>query len=398
MMYDVEGPMKLGPSFSFTPGGCMLALKYRPTNFNDVIGQRSVNVFLASMTAKNKLPNLMIFDGVHGSGKTSSARIIGAAMHCEKPPVPCGSCYSCRDVFDGISLAVTEIDAASHGKVADMESLREELNYSNGSDGRLVILDEAHAISREGFKSMLKTFEEAPAGVKFILVTTEFRKIPETIVSRAMRFTFNRVPMTDIVSRLNYVNVQEALDMEQDLIAIIADKSNGSVRDAIMMIDKLSRVGINTVSDYMISTGDVDFGPVLLEAMLTSGPAGALKAVTKEMNSSGDAEIVPESLSNLFKDLLILKSGMDIARQGSAAEVRKNLAARVSNVQIMNALRIIWDLKTKIQHSEAYYEAYLAATMVAEVFYKEETSTNSTISDKLQQPTKKLALSELANI
>jgi DNA polymerase-3 subunit gamma/tau len=393
-VYDERAEVRLSPFVLFLED-YMLALKYRPTNFNDVIGQKSVNVFLAHMTAKKNLPNLMIFDGVHGSGKTSSARIIGAAMHCEKPPVPCGTCYSCRDIFDGISLSVTEIDAASHGKVADMEALREELNYSNGADGRLVILDEAHAISREGFKSMLKTFEEAPTGVKFILVTTEFRKIPETIVSRAMRFTFNRVPLPDIISRLNYVNTQEALGFEQDLVTTIADKSNGSVRDAIMLADKLSRVGIKTVSDYVISTGDTDFGPILLNAMLASGPAGAIKVVTKELNSSGDAEVVPESLSNLFKDLLLLKSGMPIQRQGSSLEVRKELAAKVSNVQIMNSLRTIWDLKTKIQHSEAYYEAYLAVTMVAEVFYKQVFEPTTF------QPTaqaEKLSLSDLANI
>jgi DNA polymerase-3 subunit gamma/tau len=375
----------------------MLALKYRPVSFDQVIGQKSVNVFLAHMTAKNDLPKLMIFDGVHGTGKTSSARIIGAAINCVNPPAPCGTCYSCKDVFDGISMSVTEIDAASHGKVADMEELRKDISYSNGGNSRLIILDEAHAISREGFKSMLKTFEEAHEGTHFILITTEFRKIPETIVSRAMTFSFNRVPLSDIVGRLNYINVQENLNLEQDLIIRIADKSNGSVRNAIMLMDKLSRVGITTVSDYVISTGDKDLGPVLLTAMLSGGPSEAIKVVSDELKESGDAEVIPETLTNLFRDLLLLKGGTEIQRQGSALEARKVLANKVSNVQIMNAMRVLWDLKTKIQHSEAYYEAYLAITMVAEVFFKEETR-------KLQPPTvetppkRRMSLTELTNI
>lgn len=375
----------------------MLALKYRPTSFDQVIGQKSVNVFLSHMTAKNDLPKLMIFDGVHGTGKTSSARIIGAALNCVNPPAPCGTCYSCQDVFDGISMSVTEIDAASHGKVADMENLRQEINYSNGGNGKLIILDEAHAISREGFKSMLKTFEEAQDGIHFILITTEFRKIPETIVSRAMTFSFNRVPLIEIVGRLNFINVQENLNIEQDLITRIADKSNGSVRDAIMLMDKLSRVGITTVSDYVISTGDKDLGPILLESMLSAGPAKAMSVMSSELTESGDAEVVPESLTNLFRDLLMLKSGTSIQRQGSALEVRKNLASKVSNAQIMNALRVLWDLKTKIQHSEAYYEATLALSMVAEVFYKEEAKRVEVVRTE-PQPSKRLSLAELANI
>lgn len=373
----------------------MLALKYRPTNFDQVIGQKSVAVFLAHMTAKKNLPTLMIFDGVHGSGKTSSARIIGAAMHCVKENAPCGECYSCVDVFDGVSMAVTEIDAASHGKVADMEILRESLNYSNGAEGRLVILDEAHAISREGFKSMLKTFEEAPEGTKFILVTTEPRKIPETIMSRAMRFTFKKVPIQEISSRLNHINTAENLNLEQDLLLLIADKANGSVRDAIMLMDKLARVGIKTTEEYIITTGETDFGPILLEAMLDGGSAKAMKVTTLELQNSGDAEIVPESLSNLLRDLLLLKEDMGIPRQGSALESRQKLSERVSKVQIMNALRVLWDLKTKMQHSEAYYEVYLAVSMVAEAFYVEKPAEPAKAAPQI---VKKLSLAEMANI
>jgi len=376
----------------------MLALKYRPVNFDQVIGQKSVNVFLAHMTAKNDLPKLMIFDGVHGTGKTSSARIIGAAINCVNPPAACGTCYSCKDVFDGISMSVTEIDAASHGKVADMEDLRRDISYSNGSNGKIIILDEAHAISREGFKSMLKTFEEAQEGVHFILITTEFRRIPETMVSRAMTFSFNRVPLSDIVGRLNFINVQENLNLEQDLIVRIADKSNGSVRDAIMLMDKLSRVGITTVNDYVISTGDKDVGPMLLSAMLNGGPSEALKVMSSELTESGDAEIIPESLTNLFRDLLLVKNGTAIQRQGSALTVRKELASKISEVQIMNALRVLWDLKTKIQHSENYYEATLAIAMVSEVFYKGETKkVQMSVPEPAAHP-RRMSLSELANI
>jgi DNA polymerase III subunit gamma/tau len=390
----------LGLSFFFNLEVLMLALKYRPQRFEDIIGQNTVNVFLSRMTARNKLPNLLIFDGIHGSGKTSSARVIGAAMNCTNPPAPCGKCEACKDVFDGISMSVTEIDAASHGKVADMEALRESLYYSNGTGQRLVILDEAHAISREGFKSMLKTFEESPPGVIFILVTTEFRRIPETIVSRAMRFTFTRVPMSDITARLTHVNDQEHLDFEADLILRISEKANGSMRDALMLMDKLARVGITTVSDYVAHTKERDLGPALLLAMLENGAAGAMKVVAEEMKLTGDAEIVPEALTNLFRDLLLLRNNMPVARQGEALEVRKKLAGLVEPAVILNALRVLWDLKTKFQHSEAYYEVYLAATMVGELFGKSESKIQAPVVSSVSKPAenRKLSLAELGNV
>lgn len=375
----------------------MLALKYRPVNFDEVIGQKAVSVFLAHMTAKQDLPNLLIFDGIHGSGKTSSARIIGASVNCSNPPVPCGTCESCQDIFDGNSDYVIEIDAASHGKVSDMENLRNRLAYSNGAEQTVVILDEAHAISREGFKSMLKTFEEAPPGVVFILVTTEFRKIPETIVSRAMRFTFTRVSVSDIEARLNYVNTKENLNFEQNLMLRIAEKANGSMRDALMLMDKLSRVGITKMSEYVVVMDDKDLGPILLNAMISGGPTAAVKVVDEELKGTGDAEIVPEALTNLFRDILLVQAGGALASQGEALEVRLRLAQQVAPTQIMNALRVLWDLKTKFQHSEAYYEVYLAATLVAEVFGKSETvATKPTAVETV--PTKKLTLADLTNI
>lgn len=379
----------------------MLALKYRPQKFEDILGQKDVSTFLTHMTATNKLPNLLIFDGVHGSGKTSSARIIGASMSCSSDVKPCGSCESCRDVFDGISMSVIEIDAASHGKVADMESLRNSLYYSSGTENRVVILDEAHAISREGFKSMLKTFEESPPGVIFILITTEFRRIPETIVSRAMRFTFHRIPVANIVSRLSYVNEQEQLNFEGDLINKISEKANGSMRDALMLMDKLARVEITTMSEYVKSTGDRDFGPILLQAMIANGAAGGMAAVAEELKLTGDAEIVPEALTNLFRDLLLLRNQMPVARQGEALEVRKKLAAAVDPLVIMNSLRVLWDLKTKMQHSEAYYEVYLAVTMVGELFKKaEEVSATSLTLPRAAATVenRKMSLSELSRL
>lgn len=378
----------------------MLALKYRPQDFNDMIGQNTVSVFLAHMTAKRNLPNLMIFDGVHGSGKTSSARIIGAAVNCPNVPAPCGECESCKDIFDGISMAVIEIDAASHGKVADMEKLRSDLVYSNFSDTTVVILDEAHAISREGFKSMLKTFEEAPPGVVFILVTTEFRKIPETIVSRAMRYTFNRVPVIDIVSRLEHINLMEDLRMDENLVLRIAEKANGSVRDAIMLLDKLSRVGITTMEEFTAATGDRDLGPILLQAMLVDGAVGGLKVLEDELKRTGDAESVCEALTNLFRELLLLQNKMPLARQGEALEARQKLATQVSPVQIMNSLRVLWDLKTKFQHSEAYYEMTLAVSMVGEIYKKADevvSRLTSTETPAKLQP-KTLSLTDMSRI
>jgi DNA polymerase-3 subunit gamma/tau len=377
----------------------MLALKYRPQRFSDVIGQKEVTIFLEHMTTNQSLPNLLIFDGVHGSGKTSSARIIGASVNCINPPVPCGECESCKDIFDGIGMSVIEIDAASHGKVADMEELRKQLLYSNGAEQTVVILDEAHAISREGFKSMLKTFEEAPPGVVFILVTTEFRKIPETIVSRAMRYTFNRVSIADINNRLNYINKEEKLGFDAELLLKFAEKANGSVRDAIMLMDKYSRVEITSLEKYVGSTGDKDIGPVLLTAMIAGGASAALAVVTEEMKHTGDAEIVPEALTTLFRDLLLIQAGSSLARQGEALEVRLRLAGLVSPTQIMNGLRVLWDLKTKIQHSEAYYEVYLAATMVSEVFGRTETITPKTVVAQTTPVTaKKMTLDELSKI
>lgn len=326
-----------------------LATKYRPRTFTDLRGQKSVHVILEGMVERHAVPQALVFAGPRGTGKTTSARIVAAAVNCEDEHArPCTHCVSCKSVADGTSLDVIEIDAASHGQVADIRALTEQVLYGTGGNFRIVILDEAQSISTAGFNALLKTLEQPPLNTIFILCTTEPGKIPNTIMSRCMPFDFHRIGVSHIIDRLDEIAAAEDLDIDPQLIASIAERADGGMRDAVMRLDQMTRVGVTTHAAYTELVGDIDVGPGLIANLYAGRTAAAYAIVTEQMHRTGDPRTVADSIAATLKDLLVLKSGGNLVKQGEALQRRQLLAQRLDTHAIVAAIKFCWDLKTKI--------------------------------------------------
>src|SRR6187397_78319 len=271
-----------------------MALKYRPRTFDDLVGQVSVQVILREMVKRDAVPSALLFDGVRGSGKTTSARILAASLNCEADSRPCGVCPSCKSIFDGSSLDVQEIDAASNGLVSDIRALVEQVLYSTGGRYRVVLLDECHSMSREAMNALLKTLEEPPPSTVFVLLTTEPSKILDTIVSRCMKFTFRRISVADIVGRLEWICAQEDLAVEPALIRAIAERADGGMRDAVMTLDQVVRVQVSTADRFDELFGESDFAPALVTAMAAGDKPRAFELLDAQLITTGDANAVTD--------------------------------------------------------------------------------------------------------
>lgn len=348
-----------------------LALRYRPREFSAVVGQRSVQVILRQMVVKDDVPSALLFDGSRGCGKTTTARVLAAALNCEVQPGPCGACPSCRAVFDGTSLDVLEIDAASNGLVGDIRTLREQVMYSTGGRKRVVLLDEAHSMSREAFNALLKTLEEPPPDTVFILLTTEPGRILETVLSRCMTFTFNRIPLQAMIDRLQFICDAEGLDAEPALLGLIAERADGGMRDAVMALDQVTRVGIRTAVDYLDLLGEKDFAPGLVRALADGDLPVVFGVIEEQMARMGDPVAISSALVGLLREVLVLQGGGTLPRQGEALSAREALARQLSPGQVFAAMRVLWSVKTQIRTGDDQRAALdLAAVMVVDALGK----------------------------
>lgn len=341
-----------------------LALAYRPRDLASVVGQKAVQVVLRQLVLKDEIPAALVFSGPRGTGKTSTARIVAAALNCEIRPAPCGSCASCLAVFAGSSLDVLEVDAASNGLVDNIRQINEQVQYAVGGKCRVVLLDEAHSMSNSGFNALLKILEEPPPNVVFILLTTEINKIPETILSRCMDFGFTRVSVRDIIERMQFVCDAERLEVEPELVALIAERADGGMRDALMVLDQYTRVGVRTVAAFEECLGEVDFAPTLFAAMAANDLHHALTVVDEQMARVGDPKGVSRALARLMRDLTVLQVGGTLTCQGQALAERTRLAGTVSAERLFASCQLLWDFAVRVQGGDPHGSLFLLIYML----------------------------------
>lgn len=335
-----------------------LDLKYRPKSLDDVVGQKATSVILKAMLTKGELEPVLMFTGPSGTGKTSMARIIAAELNPD----------SKEDVHSGTHPNVLEIDAASNGSVAALRQLKQDLNFSSVGH-KVVILDEAHAISKEGKAVLLNLLEFPPDEVTFILLTTEPHEIPIEVRHRCDTYHFKKASIADLKQRLAFVVASEGVSVDDELLSIIAQRSEGSYRESLMLLGQVLAGGITTAAQYYELHGQADYGPILLKKSL-QGPSAGVQAL-QEVLLRASAEDVAEQLIVTLADLMLLKDRLDIDITGTDLEIRQNIADQLTKANILKCLRIMWDLQTKLANSNLTSGLLMAISLIGEAIGKE---------------------------
>lgn len=297
---------------NYTP----LYRKYRPQTLETLVGQEHIKKTLTSAIELGKISHAYLFTGPRGTGKTSTARILAKSLNCKNGPTihPCGECESCKDIANSIPIDVIEIDAASNRKVEDAQSILEKVQYVpvNGKY-KIYIIDEVHMLTNHAFNALLKTLEEPPENVIFILATTEVHKVLDTIKSRCQRFDFRRITTDDIVKHLRFISDKEKINISDDALFAIAKNSAGGMRDSISLLDQLSLLGVTkeiTVEDVNAVLGRISFDILfkLTEQVIASNHASAIELLNNIYNSGNEPLQILTNLSEYFKNLLIVKT------------------------------------------------------------------------------------------
>ena len=287
--------------------------KWRPQTFADVIGQQHVTDTLRAQLKSGRLSHAYLFTGTRGTGKTTCAKILARAVNCEHPVNgdPCNECAACRGILDGSVLDVTEIDAASNNGVDNIRDLRDETRYTPAQvKKRVFIIDEVHMLSIGAFNALLKTLEEPPEHVLFILATTELHKVPATILSRCQRFDFRRIGAEDIARRLLQVADGEGIQLTEGAARLIARLADGAMRDALSMLDRAAAAGAvdeQTVTAALGVLGQDD-GVRLAEALKAGDLAAAVGLLDEYYNEGRDLAAVYDQLLGLIRDALLVKT------------------------------------------------------------------------------------------
>jgi DNA polymerase-3 subunit gamma/tau len=291
----------------------VLARKWRPQGFEDLIGQEPISRILSNALSQGKIAHAYLFSGPRGVGKTTTARILAKALNCEKgpTPLPCGTCVSCRGIVDGSSIDVLEIDGASNNSVNDIRDLRERVKYAPvGGRYKVYIIDEAHMLSDSAFNALLKTLEEPPSHVVFVLATTSARKIPATVLSRCQHLPFRRVPIQKIKERLRRISDSEEIRISDPAIDMIARAADGSMRDSLTILDQVSafasEVEESEVKDLL---GVADFKALSeLSAAVIGGQRKKILDIISGLADTGaDFKSFVKDLMNFSRDLLAAK-------------------------------------------------------------------------------------------
>ncbi|MEG2072942.1 MAG: DNA polymerase III subunit gamma/tau, partial [Oscillospiraceae bacterium] len=287
--------------------------KWRPRTFDDVVGQEQITETLKNQIISGRLSHAYLFVGTRGTGKTTCAKILARAVNCEHPidGNPCNECESCLGIEDGSIMDVVELDAASNNGVDNVRALRDEAIYSPAVvKKRVYIVDEVHMLSNAAFNALLKILEEPPPHLMFILATTEFNKVPATILSRCQRHSFKRIDESIIARRLGYVAEQEGLSLDGDAAALLARMADGSLRDGLSLLDQCSgsvEITAQWVLDSMGFAGNVQIAQ-LLNCILSSDTQEALLLFNSMWRDGKEPVSVLSRLCTLLRDVLLYKT------------------------------------------------------------------------------------------
>ena len=337
--------------------------KYRPQTFSDVVGQKSVTDTLRAQLETGKLSHAYLFTGTRGTGKTSCAKILAKAVNCENPNHgdPCGLCPSCRAIDEGSCMDVLEIDAASNNGVDSVRVLRDDAIYTPGTvKMRVYIIDEVHMLSIGAFNALLKTLEEPPEYVIFILATTEAHKIPITILSRCQRYDFKRISIETIAARLRELIDKEGWDVEDKAVRYIAKMADGSMRDSLSLLDQCAAFYMNETLTYdhvleVLGAVDTEVFSRLLRQLLAMDVHQVIETVDELVMQGRELSQLAADFTWYLRNLLLVKSSdnmedvLDVSSENLA--LLKEEAQMIDSDTLIRYIRIFSDLTNQLKYA-----------------------------------------------
>lgn len=337
--------------------------KFRPQEFEDVKGQEHIVTTLKNQIKAERIGHAYLFCGTRGTGKTTVAKIFAKAVNCEHPVdgSPCGECPTCKAIADGSSMNVIEIDAASNNGVDNIRQIREEVTY-RPTEGKykVYIIDEVHMLSAGAFNALLKTLEEPPAYVIFILATTEAHKIPITILSRCQRYDFHRISIDTIAGRLMELMQEEHVDVEERAIRYVAKAGDGSMRDALSLLDQCIAFHLGETLTYenvleVLGAVDTEVFSRLLRQILNKDIAGAVGTLDVLVDEGREMGQMVIDFTWYLRNLLLMQSSedmeevLDISKEHLA--ILKEEAAMVKPEVLMRYIRIFSELSNQVKYA-----------------------------------------------
>ncbi len=372
--------------------------KYRPSNFNEVVGQQVVVKTLLNAINHNRVAHAYLFCGPRGTGKTSIARIFAKTLNCANPQdgIPCGKCPHCLDMNNTISMDVIEIDAASNRKVEDARNLLEKVQYTPVlGKNKIYIIDEVHMLTTEAFNTLLKTLEEPPENLVFILATTEAHKVMETIVSRCQRFDFRRISVDDIKNRLKDIAQKENIDIDDDAVEFIARRSAGGLRDALALLDQSTVLALDNKSiakkDIITLLGGVDDEDLyqLAELIATKNAADVIELLKNIVDKGNDPNQIIKELIGYFRNLMLASVCENVQAASKlldiSAENCERILAQSKNFSAQELVQIIEELSNQEKNIRNSSNPYLWLDVaVINVATRENITAQKAILERIE--------------
>ena len=340
-------------------GYTALYRKFRPLNFSEMVGQEHITRTLKNQIIANRVGHAYLFNGGRGTGKTSAAKILARAINClnHKDGEPCNECEICKGAISGSLTDIVEMDAASNNSVEDIRSIREEVNFlPTKAKYRVYIIDEVHMLSTGAFNALLKTLEEPPEHVKFILATTEPQKLPATILSRCQRFDFKRISNEDIVKRLKIVCDESKIQATEGALNIIAVLAEGAMRDALSILERCVQDGENNINEDkikdLVGIPKIIYVNEITEAIIEYDANKALDVVNQVLSEGKDISNFLWEIIKYVKDLLIYQASKKLDLYNNE-EIKKieELSKKVDKEKLINLVYQLSELDNSIKWS-----------------------------------------------
>ena len=340
-------------------GYTALYRKFRPQSFSEMVGQEHITRTLRNQIIAGRVGHAYLFNGGRGTGKTTSAKVLARAINCLNPNEgePCNECEICKSAINGSLTDIVEMDAASNNSVEDIRSIREEVNFlPTKAKYRVYIIDEVHMLSQGAFNALLKTLEEPPEHVKFILATTEPQKLPATILSRCQRFDFKRISNEDIIKRLEIVCKESNINATKQALNIIAALSEGAMRDALSILERCVQDGANDIDEdkikELVGIPKLTYVHGISEAIIEYNIDEAMEAVTKVLDEGKDLNNLLWEIIKYIKDILMVKTNQKLSIYNEEDFQRlQELANKVSKERAINLINELSKLENDMKSS-----------------------------------------------